>query len=278
MAKSEKNKQGKLEAQPEVIQPLAVEIKFPNIFDLKQALAFDNEGALLIAIQFKAKVDQFECFRLVNLLKQPHGPLHATIGSPQSVMDFKFDAKEIRFEVFKAAAQLAAGDQKKVDAVKEAEKVKDKAQAAQAKDTPPKAPTGKIFTNIQSNHVPDDALPFGLFADVLVPGSELGKSTAGRGKTPAEAAISLLKQVDIIPTDRPVEPFEAIKYLTDDHGEDAYCLALADVIKSNSFEPLLKIPKPDQGTAAPPASTTDAAAQPKKRNRKGAGDNASKGD
>ncbi len=85
-------------AAAQVTKPLAVEIHFPTITDLKQALAFDADGNLLIMIQFKAKVDQYEIFRLVNLLKQPHGSLFATIGSPQSAMDFMF-TKEGKVEI-----------------------------------------------------------------------------------------------------------------------------------------------------------------------------------
>ena len=271
MARKPKNQSElKIETKSEVM-PLKVEITFPSISDLRQAILTDNDGNLVVALQFKAKVDQFEIFRLVNLLKQPHSGLYAIIGSPQTVMDFKFDAKELRFEIFKAAAQIAAGDKKKAAA--ETAQVQDQAAAAAAKVTPPAQvkgpgnPTGKVFVDITTNFIETDAKPFGLFANYRN-GEGKDKSAAGRGTSAAEAALFLLGQVDIIPTDRKVEPFEAIKYLTEGHGTDALCLALADVIKTNSFDPLSKA----QGAAGPPAQ-----AESKKRGRKSTGEDSTKG-
>ena len=122
--KAEKTaKQPKLEAKAEVVQPLKVEITFPSIMDLKQALAFDADGNLVIALQFKARVDQYEIFRLVNLLKQPHGALYATIGTLQSAMDFHFDAKAGKVEIIQAAKALPPGKAESKKAGKPADQV-----------------------------------------------------------------------------------------------------------------------------------------------------------
>jgi len=284
MAKTSKKNQPelKIETKAEVVQPLKVEIHFASIANVKQVLGFASDGDFQIAVQFTAKANPFEVFRLANLLKGPHSALYAIIGSNQGALDFRFDEKEYKIEVIRAASQIAAG--KPADAVKTADKAETtdagKTAVAVVKTEPGKAAAvqgkkpadlkGRIFVEVKSNVIQDDPNPFGLFA-AYFNGSQEAKSAAGRGKTPAEAALSLLANVDLIPTDRKVEPFEAIKYLTDDHGSDPFCLALADVIKGNTFEPLSKVAV--QAAAVPPAGQ----AEPNKRGRKAAGDNVAKG-
>jgi len=109
MAKKNQNKPET--TNDENIQPLKVEIEFPSILDLKQALAFDADGNLLIKVQFTSRVDQFEIFRLVNLLKQPHGALYAKIGTPQAAMDFQFDDKNRIGVAIEAAKALPQGNE-----------------------------------------------------------------------------------------------------------------------------------------------------------------------
>ena len=195
MAKTDKSKdKPESKVKTEAVEPLKVEINFPSIMDLKQALAFDSDGNLIIGIQFKAKVDQFEVFRLVNLLKQPHGALYAVIGSPQSAMDFKFDAKQIRFEIFQASERIEAGKGKKVKDLTEP-----KAQG-------PKAV--KIHA-VAFNHIPEEEKPFGVCIDYVGGDGEI-HTVAGRGMNPTEAVMAgVLK---ILP-DGVKEPFEAMTAL-----------------------------------------------------------------
>lgn len=183
----------KASKKAEVIQPLKAEINFPSIMDLKQALAFDSDGNLIVAIQFKARVDAFEIFRLVNLLKQPHGSLFAMIGSPQTAMDFKFDPKTDKVEVIKAAKKLTAG----------------KAEA-----TPEEPPqVGPItIQDITFNHIPEEKDPFGVCIDFVSDGTGEMHTVAGRGKTATEAVIAGVKRTGGFPADLN-EPFELIEAL-----------------------------------------------------------------
>lgn len=175
-------------AKADVVQSLKVEVHFPSILDLKQAIAFDGDGNLVLAIAFKAKVDQFEIFRLVNLLKQPHGSLYATIGSPQSAMDFKF-TQDGKVEILKA--QIAA------------EKPK---TAALDKPAEPADHAVKIH-EVTFNHIPEDERPFGVTIEYLANGSGEIKMVAGRGNNPTEAVISGVKTCGAVTADMN-EPFE----------------------------------------------------------------------
>jgi len=82
------------------VTPLNVEVHFPAIFDLKQAIKIDAKGFLILNIAFSVKLDNtFELFRLSNLLKQNGSSIYATIGSKQVAMDFMFDPKESTFSI-----------------------------------------------------------------------------------------------------------------------------------------------------------------------------------
>jgi hypothetical protein len=203
MAEKTDESKGKPEpkAKTEVATPLQVEINFPAISDLKQAIGTDSDGNLLIAIQFKAKVDQFEVFRLVNLLKQPHEALYCIIGSKQSAMDFKFDAKELRFDIFQAQKQIEAG----------AKKSKSQVINVPTAETPPVAqvtlfdtPAVKIHA-VTFNHIQDEPKPYGVAIDYVADGTGEIHTVAGRGMNPTEAVVSGLSR--ILPGDLK-EPFE----------------------------------------------------------------------
>jgi hypothetical protein len=191
-------------------KPLAVEIHFPSIVDLKQAIGFDADGNLIIALQFKAKVDQYEIFRLVNLLKQPHGSLFATIGSPQSAMDFMF-TKEGKVEILKAeiaqekAKSLAAG---------KTEPAKDKPAADQSAGSKALATTVDLITfqEVTFNHIPTEERPFGVVID-FVNGTGETHTVAGRGKTATEAVICGVKATKggFEAFDQPFEIVAAVK-------------------------------------------------------------------
>lgn len=197
MAKEKKPDTDKAKAEVAEAQkqsPLKVEVHFPAIADLKQAIAFDADNNLVMAIQFKVKVDQFETFRLLNLLKQPHGTLYATLGSPQSAMDFNF-TKDGKVEIIKA--QIVA------------EKAADKKKAlpaAQDITLSPGASATKI-SDVTFNHVPDDPKPFGVFISYAVNGSDEAKSCAGRGDNPTEAVIAGVIACGVVGEDVN-EPFE----------------------------------------------------------------------
>jgi len=208
----------KPEAKPEVINSLKVEVNFPNIVDLKQALAFDADNNLLIKIQFTARVDQFEIFRLVNLLKQPHGSLFATIGSPQSAMDFKF-TKDGKIEILKA--QIAA------------EKAK-----TPTLDTPPEpGPKAAKITEVRFNHIPEEKLPFGVLIEYVADGTGELKTVAGRGKSATEAVIAGVRNCGVVAADVK-EPFEVRAALEDlNHLEpSAECFKLLRVLDVGSFD------------------------------------------
>ena len=215
-AKPEKKTPSKVE----VIQPLAVEITFPAIMDLKQALAFDTDGNLVIGIQFKAKVDQYEIFRLVNLLKQPHGTLFATIGSPQSAMDFKFDMKSDKVEVIKAAKTIPQVPAKTADKPHET-----------AEPLFPEPAVTKIHA-VTFNHIPEEKQPYGVAIDYIADGTGEIHTAAGRGKNPTEAVMAGV--VKILP-DGVKEPFEAMAALEQmEPSPEGYKLIRA--IQVGSFE------------------------------------------
>ena len=176
---------------------MKVEVTFASINDLKQVLGFTSDGDFEMAIQFKAKVDPFEVFRLINLLKQPHAPLYAIIGSPQTAMDFMFDKANNKVEVLRAL---------KV-AVQEAKKLDEKAKTP-ASDIKPKAIE---FVNLSVNHLPTEAQPFGLFVDYKNGNGE-DKSVAGRGQSPAEAGMSVVRALECVPL-TVKEPFEVLDAL-----------------------------------------------------------------
>lgn len=197
----------------ETTTPLKVEVNFPNIFDLKQAVGFDSDSNLVMGIQFKVKVDQFETFRLLNLLKQPHAPLSATIFSSQSAMDFKF-TKDGKVEILKAQV---ATDKKKLPA----------AEPKKNGDNPVR------IAFVAFNHLPEEKLPFGLALDV-VNGTGRQKSYAGRGKNPTEAVVAAAVQAGIVGPDVK-EPFEVKKALQSlEKGPEV--LKLIRVIDVGSFE------------------------------------------
>jgi len=178
-------------AAVEVMKTLRVDVHFPKISDLKQAISLDTDGRLFIKIQFTAPVDQFELFRLSNLLNQPHGALYATIGSPQSAMDFKF-TEDGRVEILKAQV---------------------KAEKAMAKTAaladPPAAVNWKVAKvhNTTFNHIPEDPRPYGVMIEFAVEGSGELKTAAGRGKDPTQAVISGARNCGIVTADI-MEPFE----------------------------------------------------------------------
>lgn len=192
--------------QPEVAKSekttaLRVEVHFPTITDLKQAIGFDADNNLVMGIQFKVKVDQFETFRLLNLLKQPHGPLYATIGTPQSAMDFKFD-KDGCVEIVKAQiAGEKAGKPKELKAA-DAEPAADKGAAAELEKTG----QVKAIHEVTFNHIPEDERPYGVLIEAVNGTGEL-KSYAGRGLNPTEAVISGVRQCGVVAADVK-EPFE----------------------------------------------------------------------
>jgi len=220
------------EPKAEITQPLKVEITFPSIADLKQALAFDADGNLLIAIQFKARVDQYEIFRLVNLLKQPHGALYATIGTPQSAMDFHFDHKAGTVQIIKAAKALPQG--------KTAKATKEPAKAGKPADdqvviTQDEGTVVRIHA-VTVNHMEEEEKPFGVCIDYVNGTGEI-KTVAGRGKTPTEAVIAGVIRCGAIPADMK-EPFEVRAVLeTMNHNDPSpECFKLIRVLDVGSFE------------------------------------------
>lgn len=190
----------KTPSKAEVVRPLAVEITFPAIMDLKQALAFDSDGNLIIGIQFKAKVDQYEIFRLVNLLKQPHGTLYATIGSPQSAMDFKFDSKLDKVEVIKAAKAIPQATDQSQEEAAEPLFPADKNQQ----------PKAVKIHGVAFNHRPEDKQPYGVAIDYLADGTGEIHTVLGRGVNPTEAVLAGVAR--ILPTEAK-EPFEVMAAL-----------------------------------------------------------------
>lgn len=203
MAKTTENKPEektakKADPKAEVIQPLAVSVTFNGISNLKLPIALDDKGHLVVGVQFQAKVDPFEVFRLVNLLNQPNGGLSATIASPQSAMDFKFDAKAKTVEVLQAA-------QPALPAGKEKPKADKSAQGKKTQDQAGPADLVKIH-GVTFNHIPEEKLPFGVLIEYVNGSGEI-KSAAGRGKNPTEAVISGVKNCGAVDANLK-EPFE----------------------------------------------------------------------
>lgn len=180
----------------EVVKPLKVEIGFNPIYDLKLPIGFDGDGNLIIGVQFKARVDQFEVARLVNLLKQPHGSLYALIGSAQSALDFKFDEKKLRFEIFKASKQI--------EEKKPAQVIEDKT-AAQVED----AVNYKIvIKEVHFEYMAEDKKPYGVYIEYLDGHADaIPTVKAGRGKTPIEAVIAGVGSCGVVDKSL-TEPFE----------------------------------------------------------------------
>lgn len=198
MAKTEEKKAKKTKAEKpappaEVVKPLKVEINFPTITDLKQAIQFDSNGILVLTIQFKSTVDQFEIARLVNLLKQTRGALYAVIGTSQSAMDFKFDVKAGKVELIQAAKALA-----------EAKPVQEEKPAA---DKPVKVK----FQEATFNHIPKEEKPFGVFISYADGNGELHE-IAGRGVSAMDAVIDGVKATGAVPQEMN-EPFEILDVL-----------------------------------------------------------------
>jgi len=231
--KTEAKVEPKTEPKAEVTTPLKVEITFPSILDLKQALAMDSDGNLVIAIQFKARADQYEIFRLVNLLKQPHGALYATIGTPQSAMDFHFDHKAGRVDIIQATKALPQG----------------KAKGPTKEPTKPDKPADQVVEVVQEegsvvkihavtfNHIPEEEeKPFGVCID-YVNGTGGIRTVAGRGKNATEAVLAGIAATKAFPADLK-EPFEIRAALEDmNHDEpNPECFKLIRVLDVGSFE------------------------------------------
>jgi hypothetical protein len=226
--KAAKKEAAAVVAAAQAAAPLKVEIHFPLIADLKQAIAFDADGNLVMAIQFKVRVDQYELFRLVNLLKQPHGSLYATIGSPQSAMDFKF-SKEGKVEILKA--EIAAE--------------KPKALAAGEKGKPADAGTGEplnptdgevTFKDISFNHIPEDERPFGVVIDFTNGATDKVHVVAGRGKSATEAVISGVKATSANLFGALEQPFEIVAAVKKTPETDAQ-IKIIRAIEVGSFDP-----------------------------------------
>lgn len=219
MAKSKKN-QPELKPTEAEPKPLKIEINFPNIFDLKQAIAFDTNGRLLVAIQFKAPVVSSEVFRLVNLLTQPNQGLFATVGSKQATMDFLFNPKEDKVEIIRAVKQLAV---------------------ATSKDEPPAEPKPEgTLVELFGAKIDQNIDPYSIGAKYQNGTGEI-LANVGSGKSPMDAALNLARTLNLVPADRPVEPFKAIEYLKKVEG-NPFIAALVAVIETNTFEPLKALP------------------------------------
>ena len=230
-AAAEDTKKAKKEAAATVaaaqaIKPLAVEVHFPTITDLKQAIGFDADSNLVMAIQFKVKVDQFETFRLLNLHKQPHGSLYATIGTPQSAMDFKF-TKEGKVEILKA--ELA---QDKAKAALPAGK-KDKPQ--ETGEPAAQVDADIIFKDISFNHIPEEEKPFGVVIDFTNGSGEKPHVVAGRGKTATEAVITGVKQTSPTLFGDLNQPFEVVAAVKKTKETDAQ-IKIIRAIEVGSFD------------------------------------------
>lgn len=230
--KTTKKTEAKTEVKkPEVINTLKVEVTFPTIHDLKQALAFDNDGRLIIAIQFKAPVDQFEVFRLVNLLKQPHTGLSATITSPQSAMDFKFDPKAGKVDVIKAAvpAKLPQGKD-----IKETSPFEDKGGTLLDRTVFGHGNDGVVKVHgVSFNHIPEDDRPFGVVIEYVNGTGEI-ITVGGRGKTPTEAVISGVQNCGAVAKELS-EPFE-VKAALEGLEPSPDCYKLIRVLEVGSFD------------------------------------------
>ena len=207
-------------AKPEVVQPLKCEIHFPAISDLKQVLGFDSDGNLIIGIQFKTRVDQYAIFRLVNLLKQPHGTLYAIIGSPQTAMDFNFNLDKGIVEIIKAAKAQAL--------------FKPQEQAVEA--PVPDLDMVKIHA-VAFNHIPEEEKPFDVVIDYVADGTGEIHTVAGRGLNPTEAVLSGIAATKIFDVGM-TEPFEVMSALETLNHEDPSpeCFKLIRVLEVGTFD------------------------------------------
>jgi len=200
--KTEAKKTEVLDAKnAEVVQPLAVSITFQGISNLKLPIALDDKGHMVVGVQFQARVDPFEIFRLVNLLAQPNGGLSATIASPQSAMDFKFDVKTKTVEVLQAVVPKLA--EPKAQEKKAGKSSPKEGTAVQVQEGPEHLV--KIH-GVTFNHIPEEAKPFGVLIEYVNGTGEI-KSAAGRGKSPTEAVVSGVKNCGAVGQEYS-EPFE----------------------------------------------------------------------
>ncbi len=220
--------QAELKPTAEIMTPLKVEINFPIISDLKQALAFDANNNLFIAVQFKARVVSTEVFRLINLLTQPNQGLFAVIGSNQAAMDFKFDPKADTVEIVRAAKALPVGT-----SVQEKGKPAESKAVVEVKPEDVKGGDGVFLHSVTFNHVPEDARPYGVLFEYVNGTGEI-KSAAGRGMNPTEAIISGLHSIKIIPAELK-EPFEIIAALKKSKESDALVKTIR-AIEVGSFD------------------------------------------
>lgn len=203
--------------------PLKVEVAFPSIFQVKQAIQMDKDGYLVLAIQFQAKVNPTELFRFINLLSQPHGAMYALIGSDQAAFDFRFDKTGHKVERIDAAKALPSP------------KVQDRPiESYRQGNVAVKTITGATF-----NHIKTELLPYGVFVNYVADGTGEIVSAAGRGKTPTEAVIAFAKQIELIPDDV-TEPFEvtaALEMLESTPARDD----LIRVIQVGSFDAEMEV-------------------------------------
>ncbi|MFA5429866.1 MAG: hypothetical protein WC329_01750 [Candidatus Omnitrophota bacterium] len=178
----------KAETKAELVKPFRTEVPIKNITGLKIPLTMDDKGHLVGGFQFQAIVNQYELFRLINLMNQPNGGLHVIFVSDQASFDFKYDQKEQRFEVIQGVLPLPAGTAKTTPDA-----------AAQEKKEPAKktaAPTSPVvFTNTTFNHFDKEPEPFGVAIDYMPDETGNIVHVLGRGKTAVEGLFSGLKQV-----------------------------------------------------------------------------------
>ena len=213
---SEKGSTAPVVSDTESTKPLKVEIFFPTINDLKQSIGFDSDSNLVAAIQFKIKVDQFELFRLINLLKQPHSSLYAIIGSNQSAMDFKF-TQQGKIEILKA--ELA---QEKAKAQPSGGKSTGKGDNPGSFEKPVDPVENEFtFKDVSFNHVPEESLPYGVVIDFTNGESDKTHTVAGRGKTYVEAVIVGLHQTKAVLFDGVTQPFKILEALKKTPATDA---------------------------------------------------------
>jgi hypothetical protein len=226
----------------EVVKALKCEVTFPMIANLKQALGFDKDGNLVITVQFQAPVDQFETFRLVNLLKQPHGALYAVIGSPQTAMDFIFDKKKNQMDIIQAASKLltassdAQGTIKTGEAGKPADAEKPKRGRKKTEEVAEEKPVTNalLIQEVSFNHMPDEQLPFGVTADYLEREGGEVHSKAGRGKDAYSAVVALAIGLNIIGPGAK-QPFE-IRAALETLKPTPALYKLVRVVDTGSFE------------------------------------------
>lgn len=241
-----KNQQSPLKPQEpasppaEVVKALKCEVTFPMIANLKQALGFDKDGNLVITVQFQAPVDQFETFRLINLLKQPHGALYALIGSPQTAMDFIFDKKKNQMDIIQAASKLLAASSDAQGTIKTGEVGEPAAEKPKRKKAEPASdqgdkPAGPIMIHeVTFNHISEEELPFGLVVDYVEIEGGVIHTKAGRGKDAYMAVVSVVESLGICGpgAKQPFEIRAALEALKPSPG----LYKLVRVVDTGSFE------------------------------------------